>query len=551
MKFKFTLITTLIFPVALFAQSTFNDVHAIFQLKCTAGCHSGGSPSGQLNLSGTTNEVYQRLINVNPINPAAISENYKLVNPGYPDRSFLFRKVAHTIDPGVNYLTNQMGNSMPSGLNALANDQIELIRQWILWGAGETEYYVNPQVLSDFYAGQGMPRIIPLVPPPPSEGFQIHYGPFFVLPSTEQEVFYKYDTEMTEAKEVNRIQTEINEYSHHTALYKYNDGLESFFNPGLRPVNSILDAAGVYYASSILGQWPNSQNLVLPEGTAFTWQDSTVLDINYHIPNYNPDSILAAEIYMNVYTQPMGTAQTEMLSSPVYYGGSDPLNLNLLPTATDTTLVINQFETDTTYTHYLWSMMAHTHQLGKEYNVWLRNANGSKGELIYNGHYNADYTFNQGYYDWAHPPFRTFDPLQEVDFANGLIHEAVFNNPGPDTVGFGLRTTDEMYVTYIQYTNEPVTIGVKEEHNPFNYFNVYPNPSRDVVNLSFNSDKAEQGFIRLFDNLGREVYSKQVSITSGKQKMQLSQSALNLGAGFYTLSVSTAAGVKIAKIIFE
>ncbi len=551
MKFKSLLFASFVLPASLFAQSTFDEVHAIFQLKCTTGCHSGGSPSGQLNLSGTTAEVYQRLININPINPAAITEGYKLVDPGYPDRSFLFRKVAHDIDPGVNYLTNQMGNPMPSNLNQLDDDQIELIRQWILWGAGDTNHYVNTQTLVDFYGGQGMPRITPLAAPAPSEGYQIHYGPFFVLPSTEQEVFYKYDTKMTEGKEVYRVRTEINEYSHHTALYKYNDGLESFFNPGLRPVNSILDAAGVYYASSILGQWPNSQDLVLPEGTAFTWQDSTVLDINYHIPNYNADSILPAEIYMNVYTQTMGTAQTEMLSSPVYYGGEDPLNLHLLPTATDTTLVINQFEVDTAYTHYIWSIMAHTHALGKQFDVWLRNSNGTKGEHIYDGNYNADYTFNQGYYDWAHPPFRTFDPLQEVDFTNGLIHEAVFNNPGPDTIGFGLRTTDEMYVTYMQYTTEPVTIGVKEENSPFNYFNLYPNPSGDVVNLSFNSEKPEQGFIRLFDNLGREVYSKSVSITQGKQKLQLSKSSLNLTAGFYTLSVSTGAGVETAKIVFE
>lgn len=115
MKFKFLLFASFILPASLFAQSTFDQVHAIFQVKCTTGCHSGGSPSAQLNLSGTTAEVYQRLVNINPINPAAITEEYKLVDPGYPDRSFLFRKVSHNIDPGVDYLTNQMGNTMPDG----------------------------------------------------------------------------------------------------------------------------------------------------------------------------------------------------------------------------------------------------------------------------------------------------------------------------------------------------------------------------------------------------------------------------------------------------
>jgi hypothetical protein len=108
-----------------------------------------------------------------------------------------------------------------------------------------------------------------------------------------------------------------------------------------------------------------------------------------------------------------------------------------------------------------------------------------------------------------------------------------------------------MYVTYIQYTTEPVTIGVKEEENIFNYFNVYPNPSRDIINLSFKSENATQGIVRLVDYLGREVYSQNISITQGKQKLQLSRQAMGLSAGFYSLSLSTPEGTQNAKLIFE
>lgn len=550
MKILYTISTLLIVTFSSFAQSTFQQVHTLLQANCTVGCHSGVSPSAQLNLSGTETDVWNELVNISPVNPEAISKGMKLVAPGYPESSFLFVKLSHDIDP-YTHLTLPMGNAMPDGQPRLDYEEIELVRQWIIFGAGPTETYFNTQLLSDYYNGAGLPRINPLTPPLTSEGFQIHYGPFFIEPATEKEYFYKYETKLQEALEVNRIESSINESSHHTALYKYNDGLDTFFLPGLRPVNSILDAAGVYYASSIIGQWPNSQNLVLPEGTAFTWQANTVLDLNYHIPNYNTDSILAAEFYINVYTQPIGTAQTEMLSTPVYYGGLDPLNLTILPNGLDSIYTIEQYATDTNYTWYIWSMMAHTHQLGKEYNVWLRTPNGEKGEQIYDGHYNADYTFNQGYYDWAHPPFRTFDPLQEVDFSNGLIHEATFNNPGPDTVGFGLKTTDEMYVTYIQHTLEPVTIGVKEEESPFTYFNIYPNPARDVVNLSFNSEISSSGTLVLTDYLGRVVYSKDIPIIQGKQKLQLSQSNLGLSSGFYSLNFSTPDGVQCAKLIFE
>lgn len=109
-----------------------------------------------------------------------------------------------------------------------------------------------------------------------------------------------------------------------------------------------------------------------------------------------------------------------------------------------------------------------------------------------------------------------------------------------------------MYVTYIQYTTEPVTIGVKEEESIFNYFNVYPNPSRDVVNISFNSEKTNAGVLLITDNLGREVYSQNLVITQGKQKLQLSQNDLGLASGFfYFLNLSTPEGTQNAKIIFE
>ncbi len=532
------------------AQTTFEHVRTLLQANCTVGCHSGVAPSGQLKLDGTLSEVYQELVNANPVNPEANAKGMKLVDPGYPYRSFLFVKLSHNID-ATTYLTTPMGNAMPDGQPALDDEEIELVRQWIMYGAGDTNHYFNPQLLTDYYNGPGMPRITPLAPPDPSEGFQVHMGPFFMAPSVETEFFYKYDTRLEETKEVYRVHTQINEASHHTALYKYLPQLDSHFLPGLRPVNSILDAAGVYYTSNIIGQWPNSQDLVLPEGTAFTWEANAVIDFNYHIPNYSTDSIQPCEAYMNVYFQDAGTAQTEMISGPIYYGGADPSGLVIEGTGVDSTYTINHFNTDSAYTWYIWSMMAHTHQLGKEYNVWMRNSDGTKGDIIYDGHYNVEYTFNQGYYSWSHPPFRTFDPLLEVDFTNGLIHEATFNNPGPDPVYFGLRTTDEMYVTYIQYTTEPVTIGVKEEQSIFNYFNVFPNPSRDVVNISFNSEKANAGVLRITDNLGREVYTQNLVITQGKQKLQLSKNDLGLASGFYSLNLSTPDGTQNAKIIFE
>ncbi|MCF8257230.1 MAG: T9SS type A sorting domain-containing protein [Flavobacteriales bacterium] len=530
-------------------QSTFDEVRIVLQTNCTVGCHSGASPSAQLDLSGDAASVYAALINVSPLNPAAGAAGWKLVDPGYPERSFLFAKVAHDIDP-MDHLTLAMGNPMPSGQPALPYRDIELIRQWILFGAGQNQVYLNTDILTDFYAGQGMARMEPLPAPDPSEGFQVHYGPFFLAAGTETEYFYKYATRMPETREVNRIEAQINEQGHHTAIYRYFPEADTNFLPGLRPVTNVLVAAGVYYTSDIIAQFPNSQNLVLPEATAFTWHADAVIDLNYHIRNYSMDSILACEFYANIYTQPQGTAQQEMISAPVYYGGDDPTALVIPPTGLDSTYVIEQFDLDSAYTWYIWSIMAHTHQLGEDFQVYRRTLDGEKGENIYNGHYDPTYSFNTGAYDWSHPPFRRFDEFLEVNFNEGLIHEAVFNNPGPETVYFGLHTTDEMYVTYVQYIAQPTHLSISEQaHRPAPALSVHPNPATGPVSVSMRADAAQQATLSVWDQLGRLLHQRPVQLQAGHNTLPLGMGTESLPAGIYAVSVSTPAQQFTAKLL--
>lgn len=535
----------------LIAQTTFERVKVIFDNNCVTGCHSGPSPDALLNLAGTTAEVYAELVGVAPLNPAAVSAGMKLVDAGYPDRSFLFAKVSSDIDPITHLVQPNMGTPMPQNQAALAYKNIELIRQWILFGADTVSDYVDPQVLEDYYNGEGMERIEALTPPDPADGFQIHYGPFFLNPLEEVEYFYKYDTRLAEAKEVNRIETFINEESHHTALYRYFPEADTNFTPGLRPVQNVLVAAGVYYTSDIIGQWPNSQDLILPEGTAFKFHEGSVVDLNYHIPNYSSDSILAAEFYMNIYTQPDGTAQQEMKSAPIYYGGEDPTVLTVPPGTMDSIYTITQFETDTAYTWYVWSMMAHTHQLGQDYQVWMRNPDGSKGDKIYNGHYDPTYTFNTGGYDWEHPPFRTFDDeLLELDLTKGLIHECTYSNPTNETVWFGLTTEDEMFVTYIQYVEDPLSLGIEDgDARAANELKVYPNPSNDVINLSFELVAGEDYEVSLFNELGQRVFARSFSSNAVFQRVSLNTKEIGLSGGIYLIQVNTDYRQLAAKVL--
>ncbi|HOY49885.1 MAG TPA: hypothetical protein PK281_10850, partial [Flavobacteriales bacterium] len=86
---KLLLVVAVVFATSLLkAQSTFTQINSLFQNSCAIGCHNGVDNSGNLNLSGTDSEVYNRLVNVSPTNPAAAAKGYKLIRPGYPDRSF-------------------------------------------------------------------------------------------------------------------------------------------------------------------------------------------------------------------------------------------------------------------------------------------------------------------------------------------------------------------------------------------------------------------------------------------------------------------------------
>ena len=181
------------FGLSLSAQSTWNNVYTTLQASCS-GCHSGGSPAGNLDFSGSSTAVYNNLINQVPTNPAAAAQGNLLVDPGYPEKSFLLRKCANAgWDSWSEYVLAPAEGSVmpPSPQPSLANADIEMIRQWILFGASETDTVVDPTLLADFYNGDGLPKVAPPPGPPTGQGFQIRLGSFFLEPQGEIEFFKK------------------------------------------------------------------------------------------------------------------------------------------------------------------------------------------------------------------------------------------------------------------------------------------------------------------------------------------------------------------------
>lgn len=531
-----------------FAQSTFENVHALFQTKCTAGCHSGGSPSGNLNLSGTTADVYNRLVNVAPTNPVALAKGYKRVDPAYPYRSLLMKKVNHGLDPNNDLVTGE-GNAMPNNQNPLASEEIELIRQWIIWGAPDTGVVADIQLIYDYYNVNGLPEV--QAPPTPEEegkeGFQVRFGPFFVEPGGEIEFFQKYDPEFTDGKEIIQINNKMSSESHHYFLFNMQSAPAASL--GIEPLtgDNFLNQAYIHQYSVVLSAWPFSREVLLPEGTAFFTNSDDILINNLHIPNPNQDSILSANAYLNIYTQPMGSGAIEMHSMPISYGNSDPYILHIPPTGQPFTLEMEQVIPDSTY--YFWTLMGHNHQIGTDFDIYKRNTDGSKGEQVYEGYYDVDYNFNQGYYSYSHPPIRKFDPFLEVDMAKGLIYESTWVNYGPDTVGFGFTTQDEMFVGYYQYTTQ-LPSAINEQTSAVSSIDVYPNPSRDNINLSYTLKNTAHAVVELFNITGSKVKTIINTVQSaGKHLLKIKSEDEELAPGTYMVSVTVDGEVTTKKII--
>ncbi|GIV34969.1 MAG: hypothetical protein KatS3mg031_2504 [Chitinophagales bacterium] len=455
----------------------------------------------------------------------------------------MFRKINHGLDANVHLETGE-GDPMPKGLPALSLVEREMIRQWIIFGAADTGYtWANEQVITDYYNGFAEQRIAPLPVPDTSEGYQIYYGPIFLEPGVEVEFDGKFHLFNESEVEVYRMNVDMNVESHHLAVFKYHPGQADLVPPGLKKVNNIGDAASLFFSADVVAQWPNPVDIQTPEGTALIWESNAVLNISYHLINYS-DSTIAAEVYFNIYTRPRQPNTIPMLSypvrydgHPVYQGGWDVFNLVLYPTGTDTTLTIVQYHPDSTFYWNLWSIQAHTHQLGRDYNVYLRNPDGSKGPIIYDGSFDEEYRYDRGFYDWEHPPLRYFDPydhLRSVDMTAGLIHEAVFNNNTGDTVGFGLKTTDEMFVTYIFYTKSETPVGILPDR-VFNsaHVKIYPQPAADgaYIHIGPAVDVKDATFI-LYNTLGEEV-SRKASLQ--EHRFLMNTSHLKNGCYFFRL----------------
>lgn len=503
-----TILTTFSFFALLIGttQAQFNHtslkVYQIFQEKC-ASCHNNATPAAGLDLEGDPlateaqrlEEVYDNLYRVTPNNTEAASKGYKYIYPGRVDKSFLFRKINNGLEPLISL---EEGQSMPlEGNEQLTDVEKELVRQWILFGAPSSGQVVEEARIEDYYNNNGQASFPEGGPEAPTaaEGFQIKMGPFYLEPGGEIEYFQKYELELPEDQEITRVDIFMSSYSHHFILYDFPGNVPASIPDGLR-LNANHSNIGLVAAV----QEPT--DLRLPNGTAFKWEDDHVLDLNSHYINYSSTNTYQAEAYINIYTQPAGTAEQEMyteliVNDDIYI----PNNGNLV--THEQQIIGNAGEI------FVWGIMGHTHQYGTDYKAYKRLPGGEQGEMIY------DAACPQGvpgcispYFDYQHIPMRYFEPLFPMVFngLNGLVHEASWINDGPEPVWFGPTSDDEMMVLILMYTLDTAGIvtDIREIQSPLDAISVAPNPTDQIATFNVPAEVGEVNF-RLYDAVGKEV----------------------------------------------
>lgn len=505
-----TIVAILVSTNMLSAQSTNIEVYVIMQSKC-ASCHSNANPQSGLDLEGEGStiaeramDVYANIANITPANDFAADKGYKYIYKGRPDRSFLFRKISDGFENMIAAHADEEGVMPPATSPQLTDYEKEVFRQWILYGAPATGEVVDLDLLDEYYTDGGL-EAYPTRPaaPDPSEGFQVKMGPYFIAPGSENEFFLKYEVDLGEAKEINRVHTLISPFSHHFITYKFPEPADAVgVTDGFRPFNG-------FEQNPIVTSVAQETDIRLPEKTAFKWQAQEVLDLNSHYINFSPDQVFKAEGYVNIYTQEAGTALEQMFTVLVpNLGIYIPNNGNIITE----TQSINAFGNP-----FAWLIGGHTHQLGTGYKIWKQTPTGDYGELIYDASCPGGIPgCVSPFFDYAHIPNRMWPEFLKISLSQGVIHEATYVNNSDVDVSWGPLSTDEMMLFTMMYVNDTTGLNINtpgpvdtedlELKTKMSDIVVFPNPVQDELEVILPTTSESIDLV-IYDLLGRVAKS--------------------------------------------
>ena len=88
-----------------------------------------------------------------------------------------------------------------------------------------------------------------------------------------------------------------------------------------------------------------------------------------------------------------------------------------------------------------------------------------------------------------------------------------------------------------------------EESTIINDLDIYPNPSRDVFNISFNTDQKQDITLRIRNIIGEEIYIEELKQHDGIYTKAISLN--NYTKAIYFLEIETRQGIMNKKLILQ
>ncbi len=434
------------------------------------------------------------------------------------------------------------------GENHLSEQEIQLIRDWVIAGAPQGDPMLEPAFPS-FPTGSllGEPDLVLSFEEAYfHEGNNVDEYRIFVLP-----------TGLTEDKDVAAMELRPgNTQIVHHALFAFdttgqaqlldaNDpgyGYEAFGGFGVTGLRNNQ------YPGYVPGQIPR----FFPDGIGQKMYAGSDLMVQMHYAPWQADSWDSSTVNIFFKKEPVQRYLQSHLMHP--FLGTLVNGPFIIPP--DTVIRFHglwQVSTDIS----LVNITPHMHLLGKDWEVYAVSPTGDTTPLI--SIPNWDFNWQGSY---------SFDHLIKV-LAGSEIHAfASYDNTAgnplnphspPQQMRWGEKTTDEMYylpIGYVPYQpgDENILLSDEELGALFTFpqnklYSVYPNPVKDQVNIAFGLGSHEEVSLTLYDLNGQVVKKLEENAFFSMGKHQLQADLGDLAEGSYFLQMKAGEYVSGLKVM--
>jgi len=270
---------------------------------------------------------------------------------------------------------------------------------------------------------------------PGGQSYLLSWGPIEVPPGTE-------DTRCMTVRLGNEIPVKIHQIhnslggtSHHFIVYRVADGAEENATP--EPCFPFVDTLDPTAGAPLMITQRAEEDLILPDGVAFTLQPNQLIRLEMHYVNPSPTDTLMASATSELFAMP----DSEFLyEADFLFIGNPDIDLPSMPGMQ--TLGPTWFPVPSSLDGaQVFAVTGHTHHLGVNVDVAMAPSEDDPGSMIY----------EPVGFSWSEPETVFHDPPLVMPENGGFRFNCSWVNDTGGRVGFGESVEDEMCFFWAYY----------------------------------------------------------------------------------------------------